>query len=84
MITVEHVIFYDGNEPSYHHGAKYQILSDYERLHGQPNTRIWVVTDKPRLFETYPCRILELDSQRKHAWSLQGLQLFGIKLKGFS
>jgi len=82
MKSVEHIIVCYGDQLGYHHGAKYQILSAYERWYNRSNSKICVVTDSPKLFKGYPCRVLTLSKEKKSAWSLNGLQHFGIKLQG--
>lgn len=82
MKKIDHVIICYGNNLGYHHGAKYQILSAYDQWYSNNDSSTCVVTDKPELFESYPCRLLELDSEKCHKWSLRGTQHFGIKLQG--
>lgn len=81
MNIIEHVLVAYGEQIGYHHGAKFQILKCWERWYSRRDISICVITDKPKLFETYPVRILTLDESQKQAWSLNGIQHFGIKLK---
>lgn len=60
MKLIEHVIVCYGENLGYQQGAKYQILSAYKNWYSDSNASICVVTDKPHLFDSYPCRILEL------------------------
>lgn len=77
----ETVIVCYGDQLGYHHGAKYQIL----RSIGENRTQIGhcVITDKPHLFDGYPCRILELTTKQASDWSVSGLNHFGIKMRSF-
>ena len=84
MKQIEYVIVCYGDNLGYHHGAKYQILSAYKHWYSNDNSITCVVTDKPELFESYPCRLLELDSEKRHKCSLGGTQHFGIKLGGIA
>lgn len=79
----EHVIVAYGQELGYHHGAKFQILSAWQRWYSHPDVSVCVVTDKPEIFEGYPVRILKITEQNSKDWSLNGLQHFGIKLRAF-
>jgi len=81
-MRVEHTIVCYGDNLGYHHGAKYQILRAYDNWYSKKDASICVVTDKPEFFESYPCRLLELDPEKLHQWSLGGTQHFGIKLQG--
>ena len=83
MRNREHVVVAYGKELGYHHGAKFQILSAWERWYSNPDASICVVTDKPEIFDGYPVRILEITERHSKEWSLNGLQHFGIKLKAF-
>lgn len=77
-MSVENVIICYGNKLGYHHGAKYQMLRMLKNK--KTNQYFCVVTDKPELFHSYPCRICEIDIQKKQNWSLGGLNHFGIKI----
>ncbi len=77
----EHVVIAYGHELGYQHGAKFQILSAWKRWYSEPGVSVCVVTDKPKLFENYPVRTVQITEQKARDWSLNGLQHFGIKLR---
>lgn len=78
---VEFLIVCYGDNLGYHRGAKLQILQAYKKWFEPRKAKICVVTDKPQLFENYPCRTLELTDSKQHDWSLGGIQHFGNKIK---
>ena len=76
---MQHVIVCYGPELGYYHGAKLQILKCfawYSRSH------ICVVTERPELFDGYPCRIIALTPKLIKKWSLDRTDHFGIKIQG--
>jgi len=83
MFYINHIIVCYGGRLDYYHGAKYQILRLVSKFFDPSRNTITVLTDRPDLFEHYPVNILELTNSQKLQWSLNGLQHFGIKLKGF-
>lgn len=82
MSQVEHVLIAYGDQLGYHHGAKYQILRCWARWYSGEGRSVCVVTDKPQIFEGYPLRVLQITEGQIKEWSLEGLQHFGIKIKG--
>jgi len=82
MTSCQHVIIAYGEQLGYHHGAKYQILAGWEKIYKKNNIPIRIVTDKPELFSGYPVEIMTISPVQKFDWSLNGIQHFGIKLKG--
>ena len=82
-MSVEHVLVCYGEQLGYHHGAKYQILRAIIGAAGQ-DLSFCVVTDRPELFQNYPCRLIFLDSHQKKSWSLGEQDHFGIKILGLS
>lgn len=81
MRTINHVIVCYGGRKDYYHGAKYQILSAYQQFYNRPTCEVTVVTDSPSMFSGYPVKTLVISEEQKKAWSLEGIQHFGIKLK---
>lgn len=77
--NLQHVLICYGNELSYYHGAKYQILKNF---HWFKHNAICVVTERPELFKDYPARVIELNDRQLEEWSLKGSDHFGIKLQG--
>ena len=82
MPRIEYVVICYGPSKAYHYGAKYQILKNWKSYYSRHGSSICVVTDKPDLFRDYPVRICEITQLDKRNWSLNGLQHFGIKLRG--
>ncbi len=76
----ENVLICYGAQLGYHHGAKYQLLRSLA-IHGS-EPKFCIVTDRPELFEGYPCRTLTLGDDHLVGWSLNNRNHFGIKLKG--
>lgn len=83
MKSVEHILIAYGDKISYQNGAKYQILRNWNQWYSRPSSSVCVLTDHPELFRGYPVRLLTLTPEMKTSWSLNNLQHFGIKLKGF-
>ena len=81
MEKMEHVIVAYGDQIGYHHGAKFQILSAWQKWYSEPHVGVCVVTDKPELFKDYPVRLIQITEQEAYHWSLNGTQHFGIKLR---
>lgn len=79
-MSFENVLICYGSQLGYHHGAKYQLLRSLMLLDSKSN--FCVVTDKPELFDGYPCRTLALRKDHLENWSLGNRNHFGIKLKG--
>ena len=82
MPELEHIVIAYGPHIAYQNGAKYQILKNWSKWYSRAISSVCVVTDRPDLFWGYPIRVLELTDKMKTDWSLNGLQHFGIKLKG--
>lgn len=79
-MSLENVLICYGSNLGYHHGAKYQLLRSLALLDSKPN--FCIVTDKPELFDGYPCRTVALRKDQLKNWSLGNRNHFGIKLKG--
>lgn len=77
--NLQHVLICYGDELGYYHGAKYQILKNFQWF---KHNEICVVTEQPDLFEDYPVRVIGLNNHQLEEWSLKGTDHFGIKLKG--
>ena len=77
--NLQHVLVCYGNKLGYYHGAKYQILKNFQWF---KHNAICVVTERPDLFEGYPVRVIELNDHQLEEWSLRGIDHFGIKLQG--
>ena len=82
MSKLEHILIAYGSNIAYQNGAKYQILKNWSKWYSRKDISVCVLTDRPELFDGYPIRILELTPEMKTKWSLNGLQHFGIKLRG--
>ena len=79
-MVYENVLICYGAQVGYHHGAKYQLLRSLAIYESE--AKFCVVTDRPELFDGYPCRTLKLDNDHLVGWSLGNQNHFGIKLKG--
>ena len=77
--NLQHVLICYGGELGYYHGAKYQILKNFQWF---KHNAICVVTERPDLFEGYPVRAIGLNNHQLEEWSLKGNDHFGIKLQG--
>ena len=82
MSKVEHILIAYGDQLGYHHGAKYQILRCWHRWYSGEGNSVCVVTDQPQIFDGYPLRVLRVTERQTKEWTLDGLQHFGIKIKG--
>ena len=76
---IQHVLICYGGKSGYYHGAKYQILRNFEWY---KHHDICVVTDQPHLFENYPVKVIPLTYEDMRRWSLEGQNHFGIKING--
>jgi hypothetical protein len=79
LTHLQHVLICYGDELGYYHGAKYQILKNFQWF---KRNAICVVTERPDLFEGYPVRVIGLNNHQLEEWSLKGTDHFGIKLQG--
>ena len=77
--NLQHILICYGDELGYYHGAKYQILKNFQWF---KHNAICVVTERPDLFEGYPVRVIGLNNHQLEEWSLKGTDHFGIKLQG--
>tara|TARA_B100000787_G_scaffold163781_1_gene145776 strand:+ start:3338 stop:4237 length:900 start_codon:yes stop_codon:yes gene_type:complete len=73
-----------GDDQVYYDGAIFSFLTFKYWLKRDNSVEIYVLTEKPDLFEGYPINVLIMSDKQKTEWSLKGKYHFRIKNRGLA
>ena len=73
-----------GDKQEYYDGAKFSILTFKYWTLRKDNIEIFVLTEKPEMFESYEIDVLKMSQLQKNEWSLNGQYHFRIKNRGLA
>ena len=73
-----------GDDLGYYDGAKFSFLTFMNWVKKNDPIEIVILTEKPEFFSSYPVKAINMTSEQKKDWSLNGEYHFRIKNRGMA
>jgi hypothetical protein len=73
-----------GESKGYYDGAKFSFLTFMHWIKVKDQIEIYILTEKPDEFKSYPVNVLPISRLQKNEWSLNGRYDFRIKNRGLA
>ena len=73
-----------GENQGYYDGAKFSFLTFMNWYSSIDSIEVIILTEKPEKFLDYPVKVIQMNNEQVHEWSLNGQYHFRIKNRGMA